>query len=59
VTQDKQIAKLEKRITSLKEMKKNIRLLNNKRAKLKLQLAQIRKGLNTIRARFVRYKNIK
>ena len=59
MTRDKEIANLQKKITSLKEMKKNIRLLNNKRAKLKLQLAQIRKGLNTIRARFVRYKNIK
>jgi hypothetical protein len=55
MTQDKQIAKLEKKITSLKEMKKNARLLQNKRVKLKIQLAQIRKALNTIRSRFSRY----
>ena len=58
MTQDKQIANLQKKITSLKEMKKNARLLQNKRVKLKIKLAQIRKALNTIRSRFNRY-NIK
>jgi hypothetical protein len=55
MTRDKEIANLQKKITSLKEMKKNARLLQNKRVKLKIQLAQIRKALNTIRARFSRY----
>jgi|688.fasta_scaffold1564264_1 hypothetical protein len=58
MTRDKEIANLQKKITSLKEMKKNARLLQNKRIKLKIQLAQIRKALNTIRSRFSRY-NIK
>jgi hypothetical protein len=58
MTRDKEIANLQKKITSLKEMKKNARLLQNKRVKLKIQLAQIRKALNTIRSRFSRY-NIK
>jgi hypothetical protein len=58
VTRDKEIANLQKKITSLKEMKKNARLLQNKRVKLKIELAQIRKALNTIRSRFNRY-NIK
>ena len=58
MTRDKEIANLQKKITTLKEMKKNARLLQNKRAKLKIKLGEIRKALNTIRSRFSRY-NIK
>ena len=54
MTRDKEIVNLQKKITSLKEMKKNARLLQNKRAKLKIKLGEIRKALNTIRSRFSR-----
>ena len=59
MTQDKQIAKLQKKITSLKEMKKNARLLQNKRDKFKMQLRQTTKALTLIRTRVRRFINIK
>ena len=59
MTQDKQIANLQKKITSLKEMKKNARLLQNTRAKFKIQLKQTTKALTLIRTRVRRFINIK
>ena len=59
MTQDKQIAKLQKKITDLKVMKKNARLLQNKRAKFKMQLRQTTKALTLIRTRVRRFINIK
>jgi len=46
VTQDKQIAKLEKKITDLKVMKKSARSLQKKRIKLKIKLSDIKKSLS-------------
>lgn len=54
MTQDKAITQLQSKITSLKEMKKTARLLTNKRKKLRLQLTEIRKGLNKIRFKLYR-----
>jgi len=57
MTSDKELNKLQRKITSLKEMKKTARLLSNKRNKLRLQLTEIRKGLNKIRFKLYRIKN--
>ncbi len=54
MTSDKELEKLQSKITSLKEMKKTARLLSNKRNKLRLQLTEIRKGLNQIRFKLYR-----
>lgn len=58
MTQDKQIAKLEKKITGLKVMKKNARSLQKKRDKFKMQLRQTTKALTLIRTRVRRFINI-
>lgn len=57
MTSDRELNKLQRKITSLKEMKKTARLLSNKRNKLRLQLTEIRKGLNKIRFKLYRIKN--
>jgi hypothetical protein len=57
MTSDRELNKLQRKITSLKEMKKTARLLTNKRNKLRLQLTEIRKGLNKIRFKLYRIKN--
>ena len=57
MTSDRELEKLQRKITSLKEMKKTARLLTNKRKKLRLQLTEIRKGLNKIRFKLYRIKN--
>ena len=54
MTSDRELEKLQRKITSLKEMKKTARLLTNKRKKLRLQLTEIRKGLNKIRFKLYR-----
>ena len=59
MTQDKQIAKLQKKITSLKVMKKSARSLQKKRDKFKMQLRQTTKALTLIRTRVRRFINIK
>lgn len=59
MTQDKQIAKLEKKITGLKVMKKSARSLQKKRDKFKMQLRQTTKALTLIRTRVRRFINIK
>jgi DNA repair ATPase RecN len=59
MTQDKQIAKLEKKITDLKVMKKSARSLQKKRDKFKMQLRQTTKALTLIRTRVRRFINIK
>ena len=59
MTQDKQIAKLEKKITDLKAMKKSARSLQKKRDKFKMQLRQTTKALTLIRTRVRRFINIK
>jgi len=59
MTQDKQIAKLQKKITGLKVMKKNARSLQKKRDKFKMQLRQTTKALTLIRTRVRRFINIK
>jgi len=57
MTRDKEINKLQRKIISLKEMKKTARLLTNRRKKFRLQLTQIRKDLNKIRFKLYRIKN--
>ena len=59
MTQDKQIAKLEKKITGLKVMKKSATSLQKKRDKFKMQLRQTTKALTLIRTRVRRFINIK
>ena len=59
MTQDKQIAKLQKKITDLKAMKKSARSLQKKRDKFKMQLRQTTKALTLIRTRVRRFINIK
>ena len=59
MTQDKQIAKLQKKITDLKVMKKSARSLQKKRDKFKMQLRQTTKALTLIRTRVRRFINIK
>ena len=59
MTQDKQIAKLQKKITGLKVMKNNARSLPKKRDKFKMQLRQTTKALTLIRTRVRRFINIK
>lgn len=58
MTQDKQIAKLEKKITGLKVMKKSARSLQKKRDKFKMELRQTTKALTLIRTRVRRFINI-
>ena len=48
MTQDKQIAKLEKKITDLKVMKKSARSLQKKRIKLKIKLSDILEIINLV-----------
>jgi len=57
VTQDKQIAKLEKKITDLKVMKKSARSLQKKRIKLKVKLSEIKKSLRNISLKVSRFAN--
>jgi hypothetical protein len=57
VTQDKQIAKLEKKITDLKAMKKSARSLQKKRIKLKIKLSDIKKSLRNITLKVSRFAN--
>ena len=57
MTQDKQIAKLEKKITDLKVMKKSARSLQKKRIKLKVKLSEIKKSLRNIRLKVSRFIN--
>jgi hypothetical protein len=57
MTQDKQIAKLEKKITDLKVMKKSARSLQKKRIKLKLKLSDIKKSLRNISLKVSRFAN--
>jgi hypothetical protein len=57
VTQDKQIAKLEKKITDLKVMKKSARSLQKKRIKLKIKLSDIKKSLRNISLKVSRFAN--
>jgi hypothetical protein len=57
VTQDKQIAKLEKKITDLKAMKKSARSLQKKRIKLKIKLSDIKKSLRNISLKVSRFAN--
>ena len=54
MTQEKQITKLQTKINNLKQMKKSARLLINKRAKIRGELADIRKQLNNIRFKVYR-----
>ena len=57
MTQDKQIAKLEKKITDLKVMKKSARSLQKKRIKLKIKLSDIKKSLRNITLKVSRFMN--
>ena len=57
MTQDKQIAKLEKKITDLKAMKKSARSLQKKRIKLKINLSEIKKSLRNITLKVSRFAN--
>jgi hypothetical protein len=57
MTQDKQIAKLEKKITDLKVMKKSARSLQKKRIKLKIKLSDIKKSLRNISLKVSRFAN--
>jgi hypothetical protein len=57
VTQDKQIAKLEKKIADLKVMKKSARSLQKKRIKLKIKLSDIKKSLRNISLKVSRFAN--
>jgi hypothetical protein len=57
MTQDKQIAKLEKKITDLKVMKKSARSLQKKRIKLKVKLSEIKKSLRNITLKVSRFAN--
>jgi hypothetical protein len=57
MTQDKQIAKLEKKITDLKVMKKSARSLQKKRIKLKIKLSDIKKSLRNITLKVSRFAN--
>ena len=57
MTQDKQIAKLEKKITDLKAMKKSARSLQKKRIKLKINLSEIKKSLRNITLKVSRFMN--
>jgi hypothetical protein len=57
MTQDKQIAKLEKKITDLKVMKKSARSLQKKRIKLKVKLSEIKKSLRNISLKVSRFMN--
>ena len=57
MTQDKQIAKLEKKITDLKVMKKSARSLQKKRIKLKVNLSEIKKALRNITLKVSRSAN--
>ena len=57
MTQNKQIEKLQKKIDNLKQMRKSVKLLTNKRAKLRAQLTEIRKSLNSIRFKVYRFTN--
>lgn len=57
MTQDKQIAKLEKKIADLKVMKKSARSLQKKRIKLKLKLSDIKKSLRNISLKVSRFAN--
>jgi hypothetical protein len=57
MTQDKQIAKLEKKITDLKAMKKSARSLQKKRIKLKINLSEIKKSLRNISLKVSRFAN--
>ena len=57
MTQDKQIAKLEKKITDLKVMKKSARSLQKKRIKLKIKLSEIKKSLRNISLKVSRFAN--
>jgi len=57
MTKDKQIAKLEKKITDLKVMKKSARSLQKKRIKLKLKLSDIKKSLRNISLKVSRFAN--
>ena len=57
MTQDKQIAKLEKKIADLKVMKKSARSLQKKRIKLKIKLSEIKKSLRNISLKVSRFAN--
>ena len=57
MTQDKQIAKLEKKITDLKVMKNSARSLQKKRIKLKIKLSDIKKSLRNITLKVSRFIN--
>ncbi len=57
MTQDKQIAKLEKKIADLKVMKKSARSLQKKRIKLKIKLSDIKKSLRNISLKVSRFAN--
>ena len=57
MTQDKQIAKLQKKITDLKAMKKSARSLQKKRIKLKINLSEIKKSLRNITLKVSRFAN--
>ena len=57
MTQDKQIAKLEKKIADLKAMKKSARSLQKKRIKLKINLSEIKKSLRNITLKVSRFAN--
>jgi uncharacterized protein (DUF3084 family) len=59
MTQDKQIAKLQTKLNNLKEMKKSVRLLLNRREKIRAELTKIRKDLNNIRFKVYRFTNNK
>lgn len=54
MTSDRELNKLQRKITSLKEMKKTARLLTNRRKKFRLQLTEVRKALNKIRFKLYR-----
>lgn len=54
MTKDSELEKLQRKITSLKEMKKTARLLTNRRKKFRLELTEIRKALNKIRFKLYR-----
>ena len=57
MTQNKQIVKLEKKITDLKAMKKSARSLQKKRIKLKVNLSEIKKSLRNISLKVSRFAN--
>ena len=57
MTQDKQIAKLEKKIADLKVMKKSARSLQKKRIKLKIKLSDIKKSLRNITLKVSSFAN--